>query len=397
MDAALDSHFDLGSMYTYSPASKYSPALPHQPSRPPRHDQYETSGLAILILILALTLFSPGAFCLEIDLVTVDRPNNQADSRTGKGTVPYVYEIGKFDITAEQYCAFLNAVAKKDPHHLYHEAMLKDDFINEIHQERNKEVDYYFVTPGRKDLPIAGVSFFNAARFCNWLENRQPSGAEGPLTTEDGSYLIEENSCTQRAQAHWFIPTENEFYKAAYYHKEDPSHYWSYATQSDTPPCNSVAPEDNQKDSLQKNANYCIHEKPAMNFPDDLTSADLTPVGIFKGSPGPFGTYDMSGNVYQWTVEQYKGVSEKQCNATSLLMLRGGSRYDGMRWGNGIITDRLDYLGVRYLRPTLASCDVGFRVIHCNLTPPLMHARILFNEPFNEPGFEEVKALWEYF
>jgi hypothetical protein len=48
MDAALDSHFDLGSMYTYSPASKYSPALPHQPSRPPRHDQYETSGLTFL-------------------------------------------------------------------------------------------------------------------------------------------------------------------------------------------------------------------------------------------------------------------------------------------------------------------------------------------------------------
>jgi membrane protease YdiL (CAAX protease family) len=48
MDAALDSHFDLGSMYTYSPASKYSPALPHQPSQPPRHDQYETSGLGAL-------------------------------------------------------------------------------------------------------------------------------------------------------------------------------------------------------------------------------------------------------------------------------------------------------------------------------------------------------------
>ncbi|MDH4470016.1 MAG: hypothetical protein QE493_03470 [Verrucomicrobiae bacterium] len=45
MDAALDSHFDLGSMYTYSPVSKCSPALPHQPSRPPRHDQYEISGL----------------------------------------------------------------------------------------------------------------------------------------------------------------------------------------------------------------------------------------------------------------------------------------------------------------------------------------------------------------
>jgi len=45
MDAALDSHFDLDSMYTYSPASKCSPALPHQPSQPPRHDQYEICGL----------------------------------------------------------------------------------------------------------------------------------------------------------------------------------------------------------------------------------------------------------------------------------------------------------------------------------------------------------------
>ena len=47
MDAALDSHFDLDSMYTYSPASKCSSALHHQPSQIPRHDQYEISGLGI--------------------------------------------------------------------------------------------------------------------------------------------------------------------------------------------------------------------------------------------------------------------------------------------------------------------------------------------------------------
>jgi hypothetical protein len=48
MDAALDSHFDLDSMYTYSPASKCSSALPHQPSQPPRYDQHEISGLIML-------------------------------------------------------------------------------------------------------------------------------------------------------------------------------------------------------------------------------------------------------------------------------------------------------------------------------------------------------------
>jgi pantoate--beta-alanine ligase len=44
-DPALDSHCDLSSMYTYSPASKYSSALPTQPSQSPLHDQHETSGL----------------------------------------------------------------------------------------------------------------------------------------------------------------------------------------------------------------------------------------------------------------------------------------------------------------------------------------------------------------
>ncbi|MCF7729202.1 MAG: hypothetical protein K9M81_02420 [Chthoniobacterales bacterium] len=47
MDTALDSHFDLDSMYSYSPTSKCSPALPHQPSWLPRHDRYEISGLII--------------------------------------------------------------------------------------------------------------------------------------------------------------------------------------------------------------------------------------------------------------------------------------------------------------------------------------------------------------
>jgi hypothetical protein len=45
MDALLDSHFDLDSRDTYSPASKCSSALPHQPSRSPRYDQYEIGGL----------------------------------------------------------------------------------------------------------------------------------------------------------------------------------------------------------------------------------------------------------------------------------------------------------------------------------------------------------------
>ena len=79
MDPALDSHCDLGGMDTYSPASKCSsaltrslplvspfqgclkavspavsrpPVVPHPPSRPPRHDQYEISGLSNRLAII---------------------------------------------------------------------------------------------------------------------------------------------------------------------------------------------------------------------------------------------------------------------------------------------------------------------------------------------------------
>ncbi|MCF7728741.1 MAG: hypothetical protein K9M81_00065 [Chthoniobacterales bacterium] len=45
MDAALISKSSSGSMYSYSRCLTSSLALPHQDSRPPRHDQYEISGL----------------------------------------------------------------------------------------------------------------------------------------------------------------------------------------------------------------------------------------------------------------------------------------------------------------------------------------------------------------
>ena len=45
MDAVLSSKSSSGSMYSYSRRQTSSLALPHQPSRPPRHDQYEISGL----------------------------------------------------------------------------------------------------------------------------------------------------------------------------------------------------------------------------------------------------------------------------------------------------------------------------------------------------------------
>ena len=133
MDAVLDSPCDFGSMDTYSPALKCSsaltrlaklvspfegllqrkkkrepthsgqsssqslgpPVVPHQPSRPPRHDQYEISGL-ILRLLLLLVLGSL-ASC------TVNLSRRQ----------PYMQAVGKhFILQHDFYIYYFNDYGK---------------------------------------------------------------------------------------------------------------------------------------------------------------------------------------------------------------------------------------------------------------------------------------------
>ena len=332
-------------------------------------------------------------------MVSVDHLNNSADSRTQLGSVPYFYEIGKYDVTAREYATFLNAVAKSDPHHLYDKVMIEDPFINEIEQLGEEGCYFYRVIPGREDLPVTGLNFFSAARFCNWMENGQPMGEENNSTTEDGSYLFAFGRCIEREKAHWLIPTENEWYKAAYYNKSDPTHYWSYATESNKPPGNSAAQEENRESSPKKNANYCIHSRPTCCLTTPLKNAaicpcpaDMTPVGSFQASPGPFGTYDMSGNAAQWT------TGLKILNDHPYLAIRGGSRYDGMTWGKCSMNDRIDYLGVQFATPKNFSCSVGFRVIH--LTPSSEIARwrgVLINLPIEGVYSAPEEPLWSFF
>ncbi|HLB33808.1 MAG TPA: hypothetical protein VJK54_06190, partial [Chthoniobacterales bacterium] len=50
--------------------------------------------------------------------------------------------------------------------------------------------NYTSVIEGRGDLPITQVNLLNKERYCNWLENGQPTGLQGPETTEEGVYTI---------------------------------------------------------------------------------------------------------------------------------------------------------------------------------------------------------------
>ena len=93
------------------------------------------------------------------------------------------------------------------------------------------------------DAPAFDVTWGDAARFANWLQNGQPTNlGEVAGSTETGAYTLNgatsESALTaisRNTGATYFIPSENEWYKAAYF---DPSNstYWTYPTQSNSTP-----------------------------------------------------------------------------------------------------------------------------------------------------------------
>ena len=74
----------------------------------------------------------------------------------------------------------------------------------------------------------------------------------------------------------------------------------------------------------------------------------LTPVGAFAGSPGPFGTYDMGGDLFQWNEANYDNEN----------------LYRGLRGGGWFISSSFVESSGRYYygSPTAEYYYVGFRV-----------------------------------
>ena len=266
-----------------------------------------------ILVSVAAVLLSVGAVqaaLINIDMVTVGDPGNAADT-TGYGAVSNTYQMGKYDVTAAQYTAFLSAVAQTDTYGLYNSSMSGGPGTADCGITRtgsSGSYSYNTISSGyavnNGNFPVNYVSWGDAARFVNWLTNGQPTGSQGAGTTETGSYTLNGATSdaalmavTRNANAQYVIPTENEWYKAAYY-KGDGTNagYWVYPTQSNTAPSNVLS------STGTNNANfYSSGYTDPTNF--------LTVVGYFGGSPGPYGTYDMGGEVWQWNEANIDDVS----------------------------------------------------------------------------------------
>ena len=253
--------------------------------------------LATGLMVAAVLVCVSSAQALTMEWVTVGDAGNAADT-TGYGQVDYVYNIGKYEVTAGQYTAFLNAVAATDTYGLYRASMTTGCGIERTGSAGSWS---YSVSASYADRPVNYVSWGDAARFANWMHNGQPSGLQDVTTTEDGAYFLDGatsdealTTVTREPDARVVLPSGDEWYKAAYY-DGDAAVYYEYPTGSDTFPTPEAPPGTDMTDG---SANcYSYEDGYVVGLPFYTSEVGAY---VAKPSDSPYGTFDQGGNVGEW-------------------------------------------------------------------------------------------------
>jgi formylglycine-generating enzyme required for sulfatase activity len=277
-----------------------------------------------------------GTTTINVDFVTVGNAGNTGDTQSQGtfGAVDYAYRIGKYEVTAGQYTAFLNAVAATDTYGLYDSRMWSPSYDGCKIQQSGSSGSYtYSVASDWADRPVNYVSLWDAARFANWLHNGQGDG-----DTETGAYINigDQDNFARQSGAIFFVPTEDEWYKAAYY-DGDSGAYYDYPTGS-----NSAPGYVNNSGNLSGTGtafieggidpgNYATYD--GDSGMDGIGSPYYrTKVGEWENSESPYGTFDQGGNVWEWNetaIGLLRGLRGGAYNANALLASARGDEFPG--------------------------------------------------------------------
>ena len=232
--------------------------------------------------------FGSGANTFTIDFVSVPNPGNSADT-TGYGAVIYDYRIGTFEISQDQ-------IEKANANGLNN------------------------VTAGAwtGHQPAANISWYETAAFVNWLNTS--IGKQAPydlkwtgsvwtmsLWSSADAWQFGGENLYRHKDAYYFLPSEDEWYKAAHY---DPSKnggsggYWLYPTGSDTAPTPATSGTDAGTAVYNQSIPY--------QGPSIVAGA---------GGASPYGTIGQGGNVAERTESAYAGIYD---DAAASRTSRGG-------------------------------------------------------------------------
>jgi formylglycine-generating enzyme len=296
----------------------------------------------------------------SLETVWVYDTNNPNDPTTGYGSVGYAYQMGKYEVTNAQYAQFLNAklpnitdpltgtVLSSDTYGLYNVGMDTEVWGGITYSPGAASGFRFAAKSSHINRPVNYVSWYDAVRFVNWLQNGQ-----GTADTESGTYTITgggQNSGTvavpnaatraswDNAHRHWVLPSEDEWYKTSYYQPAtkggDTDNYWLYPTRSNTEPSNVIL------SSGTNNANYDNghHTGGSPYFTSE--------VGDCASSPSYYGTFDQGGNLFEW--------NENEMPVTLMRNALGGA----FAYSSIYLTPSYPM----YFSPSVEGIELGFRV-----------------------------------
>jgi formylglycine-generating enzyme required for sulfatase activity len=263
--------------------------------------------------------FGTGANQFTLDFTTIGNPGNAA-YYTGYGSVGYTYRIGTYAISQNQI-----------------DKATASGLAN--------------VTAGAwsGDQPAANMSWYESAAFVNWLNtskgftpayNLTWSGSTWSMalwTVTDPGY--DANNLYRNSLAKYFLPSENEFFKAAH-GKSDGSRYYIYSTGSDFAPT-AVA--------SGTAAGTAVYNQSSFQAPASIYEA---------GGLSSYGTMGQGGNIWQWEENAYIRSSTDPAGERGF---RGGD------WGSPAFILRNAARGGA--DPAHEAYSMGFRVASVEIIP----------------------------
>jgi len=244
---------------------------------------------------------------INIDFVTINYAGNSADTRvmddgtTGYGSVDYDYFIGKYEVSNGQWNTFVADAGAP---------------IGNLSDAYDEGAYYTGI-----NQPTNNVSWYEAIQFCNYLTSGDKSKGVYQFSgnnSNPGDFSgIDREVAKSVYGTIYFLPNEDEWYKAAYY-KPDGSGYSLYANGQSTIPA-------------------------ADNGWNWYLGSYIEPWNVGSSTEEQNHTFDMMGNVSEW-------------NET----LIGSKR--GERGGSFGGDDGLASFYRNEINPTYENVSIGFRV-----------------------------------
>jgi formylglycine-generating enzyme required for sulfatase activity len=287
------------------------------------HRSFLASFLATLV---TSGLMITPAKAAPIEWVRVANPGNAADT-TGYGDVASTFDIMKYEFTNTRYAEFLNAIDPQgtNPQGVWAASMGSSNQGGISQVPGNALGSRYVVKTDFADKPVNFMSSFSVARVANWLQNGSPvspttTDSSGTAAQNTGAYAIgtatSGNLPAKSAGARYWIPLENEWYKAAYYNptlNSGSGGYTTYGNGFSTTP-GSVTASVTGVGSASGTGNFANYLGTAIWNSNPVGAP--TSVGT-NGAASYYGAFDMSGNTFEFNT--LTGV------ASSNVGIRGGS------------------------------------------------------------------------